>query len=158
MGVSPGDPGRDERLAALNRLRLRGESEAERRRLEALEAELERDYGCSRRLAVYGTLVPGRSNHYMVKDLVGEWLQGSVRGALRDVGWGAVEGYPALVWEPDAAARVAVHLLISPELPRHWERLDAFEGEGYLRILVPVEVDGGGIEVANLYAVRAFGK
>lgn len=152
-----GNRERDERLAIVNRLRLQAGDAAEQRRLETLEAELERDYACSHRLAVYGTLVPGRSNHYMVKDLVGAWLQGSVRGSLRDVGWGAVEGYPALTWQPGADARVAVHLLISAELPRHWQRLDAFEGEGYLRILVPVEVDGGRFEVANLYAVRGLG-
>jgi hypothetical protein len=50
-------------------------------------------------------------------------------------------------------------MLVSPELPEHWKRLDEFEGADYARILVPVE-DGGGtlIAVANIYALATKGK
>ncbi len=48
-----------------------------------------------------------------------------------------------------------VKMLVSPELPEHWKRLDEFEGAEYVRILVPVEDEGSGlIGVANIYALR----
>lgn len=52
-----------------------------------------------------------------------------------------------------------VKMLVSPELPENWKRLDEFEGADYARILVPVE-DGGGtlIAVANTYALGTKGK
>jgi len=156
-GESPGGGVLDDLLASVNRLRFRSSSEGEQARREEREVELDERFGCSRRLAVYGSLVPGRTNHYMLSDLTGEWALGMVRGALRDVGWGAVQGYPALCWDPRSEQDVAVHLFVSPELPRRWGRLDAFEGEGYLRILVTLELAGWGGEVANLYAVRGLG-
>ena len=48
-----------------------------------------------------------------------------------------------------------MHVLDSAGLPAHWSRLDAFEGDQYRRVLVPVHLDGGSVAVANLYeAVR----
>ncbi|NRB04102.1 MAG: gamma-glutamylcyclotransferase, partial [Rhodobacteraceae bacterium] len=32
------------------------------------------------------------------------------------------------------------------DLPAHWARLDAFEGEAYLRQPVDVEMEGGGVK------------
>ena len=47
------------------------------------------------------------------------------------------QGYPGLIWRP-GAARNGVDVLESAELPRHWKKLDAFEGADYRRIVVPV--------------------
>jgi hypothetical protein len=44
-----------------------------------------------------------------------------------------------------------------PDIPRHFERLDEFEGSRYERMLVPVERPGGEPVVANIYARRASG-
>ena len=108
----------------------------------------------SHRLAVYGSLAPGQPNYSVIQDIRGEWTDGFVRGTLAEFGWGSGIGYPAITWDPDAAA-VPVKLVVSPELPDHWKRLDAFEGAEYARILVPVEDEGGGlIAVANIYALR----
>jgi gamma-glutamylcyclotransferase (GGCT)/AIG2-like uncharacterized protein YtfP len=49
------------------------------------------------RLAVYGSLAPGRENHWVLAGMSGAWQKGSVRGRLHPEGWGATEGYPAIV-------------------------------------------------------------
>ena len=119
-------------------------------------ARLETAFGISRTLAVYGTLVPGRSNHHIVEPLGGEWTEGFVEGDLSPAGWGATLGFPAFLPRADGPL-VAVHVLTSPLLSADWPRLDDFEGPGYRRILVPVfKIDHAGARrlhtVANLYA------
>jgi hypothetical protein len=47
-----------------------------------------------------------------------------------------------------------VQLLTSDEgLLANWARLDAFDGEGYVRMLVPLANPGGEVVVANLCAM-----
>ena len=89
------------------------------------------------RLAVYGTLAPGRSNHHQLAGLEGRWRTGTVRGRRYDSGWGAALGFPGLVLDERGDA-VEVQLLESPDLPAHWRRLDEFEGPGYRRVAVAV--------------------
>ncbi len=108
----------------------------------------------SRRLAVYGSLGPGRVNHHVVADIEGVWRRGTVRGRLIECGWGAAMGYPALVWEPGGEC-VALDVLESAQLVDHWDRLDAYEGEQYRRIVVTVEYDDRAVEVVRLYAAKA---
>lgn len=139
----------------VNELRLevqRSPTPADRAALEAAEAILEERFEPSRRLAVYGTLAPGEVNHDQVADLRSEWKPGFVRGELAPEGWGTTYGFPAFRWDP-AGYPIPVRLLVSPDLPSYWHRLDAFEGPGYQRILVPVE-DGAGclVTVANIYS------
>lgn len=98
-----------------------------------------------RRLATYGTLSPGRVNHHQLDGLRGGWRTGHVTGRLVEQGWGATMGFPALILDP-AGERVAVHLFESPDLPDHWDRLDVFEGDGYRRVIVPVETDRGVVD------------
>lgn len=133
-------PGRD-RLAEALRAANRGKQR------EALRHLLDRP---GRRLAVYGSLVPGEENHGVVADLAGEWEEGIVRGHLLEEGWGTSMGYPALRWDPEGPA-VSVHLLTSDDLPEAWDRLDRFEGPAYRRVWVPVELGDDRTVVANLY-------
>ena len=95
-----------------------------------------------RRLAVYGTLAPGRANHHQLHGLVGRWIDGHVRGRLLDAGWGASLGYPGLILDADAPA-VAVQLFESGDLPAHWRRLDDFEGPGYRRLATTISTAAG---------------
>ncbi len=133
---------------------LRGSATAEAAHLAALEAELESRFNAACQLAVYGSLAPGRVNHHLLASLGGQWSSGlTVRGELLAQGWGDVLGYPALHWLPDGP-EVEVQLLVSPQLPQHWSRLDEFEGAEYQRILVPVYRQGACVTVANLYAWR----
>jgi gamma-glutamylcyclotransferase (GGCT)/AIG2-like uncharacterized protein YtfP len=98
--------------------------------------------GAETRLAVYGTLAPGQPNHRQMDGMTGDWRPGVVRGTLYAEGRGAATGYPGIVLDPEGP-EVAVQLFTSADLPRHWARLDAFEGDGYRRALVRVStVDG----------------
>ncbi|MEM8837689.1 MAG: gamma-glutamylcyclotransferase [Pseudomonadota bacterium] len=104
------------------------------------------------RLATYGTLAPGRVNHHQLADLAGQWLSGFVYGHLEEAGWGAEHGYPGLHLDPEGDA-VQVHLFQSDDLPEHWDRLDAFEGDGYRRVQVNVSIDTGSV-AAYLYVLN----
>ncbi len=106
------------------------------------------------KLAIYGTLAPGEVNHSRIADIRGCWAKGFVHGDLLSTGWGAEHGFPAMAWRPDGP-RVPVKLFVSADLDRHWRRLDEFEGDGYRRILVPVDNDSGIVAIANIYADRA---
>ena len=85
------------------------------------------------RLAVYGSLAPGRQNHHVVAHLPGRWLAGTVRGWLRYEGWGADLGFPGIVLDRQGP-HVGVHILESSGLLAVWSGLDEFEGPGYRRI------------------------
>ena len=104
-------------------------------------------------LAVYGSLAPGQPNHHVLDGIEGRWREGFVRGHLEDRGWGAGLGFPALRYDPDGY-EVRVDLFCSDHLPAHWDRLDAFEGPNYERIVVPVHDGRDVIAHANLYATR----
>lgn len=99
----------------------------------------------SRRLAVYGTLAPGRGNHAHVAALDGDWEPARLRGELE---W-LTEDVPRLRWRPGAAT-LAGWLLSSDDLPASWPRLDDLEGPAYRRGLVPVEVSAR-LTVATCY-------
>lgn len=116
--------------------------------MAAAESVLDEAYGCSQRLAVYGTLAPGGSNHAQLDGCRGRWSEAAVPGrrGMRD--------NPVFSYDPKAPL-VMVQLFESADLPRRWPRLDAFEGAGYRRILVPVFSGQRLPTVANLYeAVR----
>lgn len=104
------------------------------------------------RLATYGSLAPGRSNHRQLDGLTGRWLEGHVYGTLVDAGWGAGLGYPALILDPDGSA-VDVQVFESDDLPAHWSRLDEFEGSGYERVVTTVRTPEGDVR-ASIYVLR----
>lgn len=107
--------------------------------------------GSDQRLAVYGSLAPGRPNHHHLMDLSGHWIDGTVRGRLFQEGWGSELGYPGIVLDPDEPP-VWVHLFESPDLPDHWNRLDAFEGSGYRRTVTTVRTSDGDLH-ASIYVL-----
>jgi len=107
--------------------------------------------GSDCRLAVYGTLGPGRSNHHQLNGLSGRWIKGTVRGQLIQDGWGAALGYPGIVLDDDGSM-VDVQLFASSDLPDHWARLDEFEGSGYRRMVTTVITAEGGLS-ASIYVL-----
>ena len=110
-------------------------------------------------LAAYGTLAPGRSNAHVMDGVRGSWTPGTVRGVLHASGVGAATGYPGVVLAAPAAtdhpaaevADVPAQLLVSTDLPDHWDRLDAFEGAGYRRVPAVVALDDDAVRPAYLY-------
>ncbi|MEO1749118.1 MAG: gamma-glutamylcyclotransferase family protein [Pseudomonadota bacterium] len=112
------------------------------------------EFGPEHRLATYGTLAPGRGNHHHVSDLAGRWwFTGSANGILYEEGWGSDQGCPGMVPSPEGEA-IAVHILEASDLPAYWDRLDAFEGDEYQRVIVPVKLDGGETLDCSIYALR----
>ena len=119
--------------------------------LPILERAFDALYGASRHLVLYGSLMPGAVNHVVIAHLPGTWRDGWVRGERKTSGWGSALGFPVLRWD-SAGPKVPVKILDSDALtPETWARLDAFEGEDYRRILVPVYDDDGLVCVGNLY-------
>ncbi len=104
-------------------------------------------------LFVYGSLQPGGSNADQLADLEGEWRRGWVRGRLREAGWGAVLGYPALTLDPEGE-RVHGRVLASSGLASRWSDLDAFEGAEYERVTAEVTLDDGSRLRAWVYVLR----
>lgn len=142
--------GLDRVIRRVNRWRAEGRSGLE---VRTVERALERLFGVSGRLAVYGSLAPGRENHHMLADLEGRWLHGYVRGSYEQSGWGSSIGYPALRWAPDGE-RIPVRVLVARGLPDRWAELDRFEGREYVRGLVPVLDESRLLCIANLYLAR----
>jgi gamma-glutamylcyclotransferase (GGCT)/AIG2-like uncharacterized protein YtfP len=103
------------------------------------------------RLATYGTLAPGRPNQNQLDGLEGRWFAGHVNGMLVHVGWGADLGYPALLLGPDGSD-IRVDVFESVDLPAHWDRLDAFEGPGYRRVVTTVRTSVGDVD-ASIYVL-----
>jgi len=105
------------------------------------------------RLAVYGSLAPGRSNHDVIAGVPGTWTTGRVEGRLIHLGWGADLGYPALIPEPGSDNWIDAWILESDELAHHWARLDEFEGAEYERVTIDVHT-ADAIVVAEIYRLR----
>jgi gamma-glutamylcyclotransferase (GGCT)/AIG2-like uncharacterized protein YtfP len=123
--------------------------------VEQLEERLDDLLGRpSRRLAVYGSLRPGRENFHLVADLRGKWQRGHVRGVLEPGGGEGNARWPKLS-EHEGAPEVAVDVLESDDLPARWVTLDEFESPAYQRQLIVVELAEGRLAVANLYS-KAF--
>ena len=105
------------------------------------------------RLFVYGTLAPGRPNEHVLAGLVGKWESASVSGRLIPEGWGAAEGYPAIVLDENGDD-VEGFVFSSDDLAAHWTRLDHFEGEGYERVVTTAKLKNGKAVDVYVYSLR----
>jgi gamma-glutamylcyclotransferase (GGCT)/AIG2-like uncharacterized protein YtfP len=106
------------------------------------------------RLFVYGTLAPGRANAQVLAPIPGEWEPATVTGTLLPEGWGAAAGYPGIILD-EHGGDVAGLLFSSDRLAEHWPRLDAFEGNGYQRVLTTATRSDGTAVEAYVYALAA---
>ena len=86
-------------------------------------------------LFVYGTLLPGCAKEHQLAGLQETWKEAVVRGHLFEEGWGIAQGFSGIRLGSNAP-EVTGWLFRSRDLPRHWERLDRFEGPGYRRVKV----------------------
>lgn len=108
-------------------------------------------------LAVYGTLRPGESNHWLVRRIAGEWVSGTVRGFEFEIGWGPVEGFPGLLLDK-GGQDIAVAVLISEHLDEHLQEIDDFEGPGYRRVVCAATLDDGRLVDAWIYEAVTDGE
>ena len=101
-------------------------------------------------LATYGTLMPGGENHWLVRNISGDWTDGHVFGWAYPIGFGPADGYPGVTLDA-SGPRVPVAVLSSDRLDRHWRELDEFEGPGYRRVECDVELATGDSVRAWIY-------
>lgn len=104
-------------------------------------------------LFVYGTLAPGRSNEHLLENLSGKWRPATIQGRLTRGVRGSARGYPGVLLE-DTENEVEGLLFSSTDLTRHWQRLDAFEGNGYERRTTMARLYGGKAVPAHIYTLR----
>ena len=104
----------------------------------------------SQALAVYGSLVPGEKNHWVVRNIEGEWMPGVVRGFDFDITWGPAEGYEGFLPD-DSGNNVAVMVLVSDHLEKNWRPIDDFQGDGFVRQSVSVTLGDGTAIQAWIY-------
>ena len=106
------------------------------------------------RLFVYGSLRPGRENAHLLEQIGGSFEPGSILGKLYHDGWGALIGYPG-VDICDPIDQIEGFVFTSKYLDKHWDQLDDFEGEEYIRTEVNVTLASGVQVIAWIYAIRS---
>lgn len=111
-------------------------------------------YDASQRLAVYGSLAPGKRNAHILEPLGGKWTPAIVHGHLRPILSGEFVGYNIIELAEDGDP-VPCLLFSSRDLPAFWDQLDAFEGPAYVRTITRVRV-GDAVVEANIYEDRAL--
>lgn len=105
------------------------------------------------RLFVYGTLGPGKPNEHVLNTIGGTWQEASVKGYLKPQGWGAEMGFPGITVDKDGD-EIHGHLFCSEKLHHHWDKLDVFEGDEYLRTVVGVITQDGTEVEAYIYVLN----
>lgn len=111
-----------------------------------------------KQLFVYGTLAPNRPNHHIMTPIAdGVWQPAYVMGKVLPNGYGRAAGYPALILAKDMpdgnCQRIDGFVFSSQDLPKHWQRLDDFEGDGYERVRVMATLATGEMVSADVYAL-----
>ena len=76
-----------------------------------------------------------------------------MKGHLKQCGWGAEIGYPAIVLDEDGED-VSGFVFSSDNLDKHWHELDDFEGEEYKRVIAEVQVDDHKLIEAHIYVLK----
>ncbi len=98
------------------------------------------------KLFVYGTLQPDAPNSHILQNIGGSWQAGTINGKLVSSGWGADMGYDGLVLDCDAPV-IDGYIFTSTKLSNHWDMLDKFEGDGYVRATTQATLpDGSAVE------------
>lgn len=104
-------------------------------------------------LFVYGSLQPGGPNEHVLGEIRGQWSRATVKGFLKENGWGAGLGYPGLVLD-ESGDSISGHVLSSAYLSEHWEKLDQFEGSEYQRVRAIVTLESGEVIDAHIYVLQ----
>lgn len=105
------------------------------------------------KLFVYGTLGLGRPNEHILNNIGGTWEIASVRGILKNEGWGAAMGFPGLELD-ECGNEIDGFVFTSENLAKHWTYLDEFEGTAYQRVVTQVKLKNGNSTYANIYKLR----
>lgn len=93
-------------------------------------------------LFVYGTLIPGQKNDFVLKKLSGTWQKASVKGFFDKNGWHKTQGFPAVILD-EHGNPIDGYLFSSEELSKNWKMIDDFESDMYQRVLTNVLTENG---------------
>ena len=96
---------------------------------------------------------PGRPNAHVLAEVPGRWDPATVKGTLLQEGWGAAFGFPGIVLD-ERGGDVQGFIFSSDEIAAHWNRLDAFEGDGYERVVTMAELEDGSAVTAYIYVLK----
>ncbi|MEL7475849.1 MAG: gamma-glutamylcyclotransferase family protein, partial [Cyanobacteria bacterium J06555_12] len=89
----------------------------------------------------------------MLEAIPGSWRAATLKGKLLAEGWGSELGCPGIIPSEDGDV-IEGYVFSSNQLSEHWTMLDKFEGDGYRRVRVLVEVDGEEALEAFVYALN----
>jgi hypothetical protein len=98
--------------------------------------------------------MPNCPNAYVLENIVGKFVPATVKGKLIDAGWSAGMGYPGIRLE---MGNDTIHgfLFYSDNLINHWEKLDIFEGEEFIRMPVVATRDDNEMEIETfIYTLK----
>lgn len=106
-------------------------------------------------LIIYGSLAPGESNHSVMNPIKGEWKKAIIKGKLQEGGWGSSLGYNGFIPVNDEEAEIInCYVLFSEDLTSHWDYLDDFEGDGYIRIQTEYKLKTNEKGIGYIYALK----
>jgi len=76
--------------------------------------------------------MPNCPNAFVLENIIGKFIPAIVKGKLIDAGWSASMGYPGIRLE---MGNDTIHgfLFYSYNLINHWDYLDQFEGQEFVR-------------------------
>lgn len=104
-------------------------------------------------LFVYGTLIPGRENDFILSNLSGTWQKATIKGFFDKNGWNKTQGYPAVILD-NKGNTIDGYLFSSDELSSNWQMIDDFESDLYQRVKTNVYVENNQQVVAYIYELN----
>lgn len=107
----------------------------------------------TQKLFIYGSLGPLQPNEHILTAIGGKWEPATVKGHLKQCGWGAEMGYPAIVLDKDGED-VRGFVFSSKNLAKHWNEIDDFEGDEYERVKAEVHMDDHSSIEAHVYVLK----
>ena len=104
-------------------------------------------------LFVYGTLIPGQINDFVLKKLSGTWQKATVKGFFDKNGWHKTQGFPAVILK-EQGNNIDGYLFSSDELSKNWQLIDDFESDLYQRVQTNVLLENNHQIIAYIYELN----
>lgn len=105
-------------------------------------------------LFVYGTLIPGQKNDFVLKKLSGIWQKATTKGFFDKNGWHKTQGFPAVILD-EHGNTIDGYLFSSDELSKNWKMIDDFESSMYQRVMTNVFLENNHQVIAYIYELNS---
>lgn len=105
-------------------------------------------------LFVYGTLIPGQENDFVLKNIPGNWQKATTKGFFDAKGWHKTQGFPAVILDKNGET-IHGYLFSSNEISKHWKKIDDFETIMYQRVLTTVFLENKTEILAYIYELNS---